>query len=163
MTAVACEVADGLIAHPLTSRRVVTEVLKPRIDAAAEPGFELVCPVLVVTGTSDAEIAAARVAVRRQIAFYASTPAYRSVFELYGAEDVADRLRLMSRAGRWGEMTELITDELVDEFSVESPIGSLVSDLHARFDGVLDRVLIYAPYPVDDDLWLQTEISAERR
>ena len=155
MTAAACAVADGLIAHPLTSRRVALEQLRPRITGAARPGFELSCPVLVITGRSDAELAQARAAVRRQLAFYASTPAYRGVLEFYGAGDLSDRLRLMSRAGQWDAMTGLIPDDLLREFSVEAPAGSLAGALHTRFDGVLDRIMIYAPYPVPADLWPQ--------
>jgi probable F420-dependent oxidoreductase len=153
MTAAACAVADGLIAHPLTSRRVALEQLRPRIAGAARPGFELSCPVLVITGRSDAELDQARAAVRRQIAFYASTPAYRGVLEFYGAGDLSDRLRLMSRAGEWDAMTSLIPDGLLREFSVEAPAGSLAGTLHTRFDGVLDRIMIYAPYPVPAGLW----------
>jgi probable F420-dependent oxidoreductase len=160
MTAAACAVADGLIAHPLTSRRVAQEQLRPRIAAAARPGFELSCPVLVITGRSEAELVPARAAVRRQIAFYASTPAYRSVLELYGAGDLADRLRAMSRGGEWDAMTDLVPDDLVREFSVEAPAGSLAAALHARFDGVLDRIIIYAPYPVPVDLWREAALGA---
>jgi len=153
MTAAACAVADGLIAHPLTSRRVALEQLRPRIAGAVRPGFELSCPVLVITGRSDAELDQARAAVRRQIAFYASTPAYRGVLEFYGAGDLSDRLRLMSRAGEWDAMTSLIPDGLLREFSIEAPAGSLAEALHTRFDGVLDRIMIYAPYPVPAGLW----------
>ncbi|MGI8448834.1 MAG: TIGR03617 family F420-dependent LLM class oxidoreductase [Streptosporangiaceae bacterium] len=160
MTAAACAVADGLIAHPLTSRRVAEEQLRPRIAAAARPGFELSCPVLVITGRSEAELAAARAAVRRQIAFYASTHAYRSVLELYQAGDLADRLRVMSRAGDWDAMTDLIPDDLLREFSVEAPAGSLAGALHERFDGVLDRIMIYAPYPVPGGLWGEAGLGA---
>ena len=155
MTAAACAVADGLIAHPLTSRRVAQEQLRPRIAAAVRPGFELSCPVLVITGRTDQELDQARAAVRRQIAFYASTPAYRSVLELYSAGDLSDRLREMSRAGQWGAMTALIPDDLLREFSVEAPAGELAAALHTRFDGVLDRILVYAPYPVPADQWGQ--------
>jgi probable F420-dependent oxidoreductase len=160
MTAAACAVADGLIAHPLTSRRVAQEQLRPRIAGAARPGFELSCPVLVITGRTDADLDEARTAVRRQIAFYASTPAYRSVLELYGSGDLADRLRAMSRAGEWDAMTGLIPDDLLREFSVEAPAGSLAGALHERFDGVLDRIMIYAPYPVPGDLWAEAGLGA---
>ena len=75
------------------------------------------------------------------------------MLELYGAGDVSDRLREMSRAGQWDEMAELITDDLLTEFSVEAPIGKLAARLHERFDDVLDVVLIYAPYAADHELW----------
>ena len=159
MTAAACAVADGLIAHPLTSRRVAQEQLRPRIAAAARPGFELSCPVLVITGRSPAELDAARAAVRRQIAFYASTPAYRGVLELYGAGELSDRLRLMSRDGDWDAMTDLIPGDLLREFSVEAPAGALAGALHERFDGVLDRIMLYAPYPVPGGLWREAGLG----
>lgn len=85
---------------------------------------------------------------------------YRSALELYGAGDLSDRLRVMSRAGEWDAMTDLIPDDLLREFSVEAPAGSLAGALHARFDGVLDRIMIYAPYPVPVDLWGETGLGA---
>ena len=160
MTAAACAVADGLIAHPLTSRRVAREQLRPRIATAARPGFELSCPVLVITGRSQAELDVARAAVRRQIAFYASTPAYRGVLELYGAGELSDRLRLMSRTGDWDAMPDLIPGDLLREFSVEAPARSLAGALHERFDGVLDRIMVYAPYPVPAGLWREAGLGA---
>jgi probable F420-dependent oxidoreductase len=153
MTQVACEVADGLVAHPLTSVKYAREVIAPRIANRKSAVFDVVCPVLVVTGATTAELDHARDAVRKQIAFYASTPAYRSVLELHGHEAVADSLRSLSRQGEWDRMAGLITDDLMDVFSVESPIDSLAAALHARFDGLLDRILVYAPYAVDEHLW----------
>jgi probable F420-dependent oxidoreductase len=159
MTAAACQVADGLIAHPLSSPRFLSEVLRPRIATPARPDFELSCPVLVITGRNAAEIDRARAAVRRQVAFYASTPAYRGVLELHGLEAVADRLWQMSRSGEWDAMTGLVTDDLLHEFAVEAPIESLPAALHQRFDGLLDRVLMYAPYEVPADLWQDARLS----
>jgi probable F420-dependent oxidoreductase len=158
MVDVACRLADGLIAHPLSSPRVITERLRPAVADATRPDFQLSCPVLVITGRTDDEIASARQQVRKQLAFYASTPSYRSVLELHGAGDVADRLRELSRTGQWDAMTELISDELLAEFSVEAPIASLVARLHERFDDLLDVVLIYAPYEVDHELWLDLNV-----
>jgi probable F420-dependent oxidoreductase len=153
MTAVACAEADGLIAHPLSSVRSLQQAIRPSLATARRPGFQLACPVLVVTGSDDAELETARRSVRRQIAFYASTPAYRSVLDLYGEGDRADRLHILSRDGQWDAMTDLVTDELLAEFAVESPIESLPAAVHARFDGVLDRAMLYAPYRVDAELW----------
>jgi hypothetical protein len=115
--------------------------------------------VLVITGRNGAELGAARTAVRRQTAFYASTPAYRGVLELYGAGDLADRLRVMARAGEWDAMTDLIPEDLLREFSVEAPAGSLAGALHARFDGVLERIIVYAPYPLPGDLWREAGLG----
>ena len=52
-------------------------------------------------------------------------------------------------------MTALIPGDLLREFSVEAPAGGLAAALHERFDGVLDRILVYAPYRVPADRWGQ--------
>lgn len=158
MIAMAVEKADGIIAHPLSSRRTLTAGLLPAVAAVErEPDrpFEISCPVLVVTGGGDAEMHAAREATRKQIAFYASTPAYRSVLEQYDEGDRADRLRLLSREGRWDDMTDLVTEELLTEFAVEAPPNRLAAALKERYDGVLDRVGLYAPYEADAEVWAE--------
>jgi hypothetical protein len=116
--------------------------------------------VLVITGRSEAEMGLARAAVRRQIAFYASTPPTAACSSSTGFGDLADRLRAMSRAVEWDAMTDLIPDQLLREFSVEAPAGALAGALHARFDGVLDRIMMYAPYPVPSDLWREAGLGA---
>ena len=56
--------------------------------------------------------------VRRQIAFYGSTPAYRGVLELHGWGDLQTELNAMSKQGEWVAMGELIDDEMLDAFAV---------------------------------------------
>ena len=82
------------------------------------------------------------------------------MLELYGAGELSDRLRLMSRAGDWDAMTDLIPGDLLREFSVEAPARSLAGALHERFDGVLDRIMVYAPYPVSPGLWREAGLGA---
>jgi probable F420-dependent oxidoreductase len=159
MCQVAAETADGLIAHPLSSARVLREVLRPRVGSPVSPDFEVSCPVMVITGTDDESVAAARTAVRRQLAFYASTPAYRDVLALYGLGDLADRLRLMSREGQWERMGELVDDDLLAEFTVEAPPGEVAAEIRRRYAGVLDRAMIYQPYPVPPGLWAEAGLG----
>ncbi len=100
MTEVAGEVADGLLVHGFTTERYLREVTVPALDgglAKADGGggvgrrrgdFQVSYPGFVVTGTTDAEQEAAATAVKAQIAFYGSTPAYRPVLELHGWGDL---------------------------------------------------------------------------
>lgn len=153
MVALAATKADGLVLHPLSSPRSIRENVLPQVEGVDRSGaarLELSCPVLVVTGTEDHEIDQARRAVRKQVAFYASTPAYRWVLDLYDEGERADRLRTMSRAGKWDAMTDLVTDELLTEFSVEAPAAELVTALRERFGDVLDRVGLYSPSPLTE-------------
>lgn len=156
MISVAADVADGIVVHPLTSRRYLDEVMVPRVAEARDDRqgeFELSCPVLVISGADDEHHDAARRAVRKQVAFYASTPAYRPVLELHGAGEVADELRTLSRDGEWDRMSTLVDDELLDAFAVEAPPQDLREALRDRFGGVLDRVGLCAPYDSPAGHW----------
>jgi probable F420-dependent oxidoreductase len=150
MVTMAAEKADGLVLHPLSSVRTVAERVLPLVsERRARGNFELTCPVLVATGHTDQEIDRERAAVRKQLAFYASTPAYRWVLEMYDEGDRADRLRELARAGGWEEMTTLVTDELLDEFAVTAHHHDLADALTGRWADVLDRVGVYRPVPAD--------------
>ena len=59
-----------------------------------------------------------KTATKKQIAFYGSTPAYKTVLDLHGWGAVQGELNLMSKQGRWDEMGELITDEILGQFAV---------------------------------------------
>src|SRR3954454_7980644 len=87
MTAVAARVADGLLAHSFTTETYLRERTLPALRAARGgdlSGFTVSLPALVVPGDPRAERAVAEPAVRGQIAFYGSTPAYRGVLDVHG-------------------------------------------------------------------------------
>ncbi|HUL98948.1 MAG TPA: LLM class flavin-dependent oxidoreductase, partial [Mycobacterium sp.] len=88
---------------------------------------------------------AAAAATRKQIAFYASTPAYRKVLELHGWGDLHDELHRLSRQGEWDRMGSLIGDEILHAFAVVAPIDALADILRSRCDGAIDRVLVGFP------------------
>jgi probable F420-dependent oxidoreductase len=160
MTAVAGEVADGVIVHGFTTERYVREVTIPAVERGlnragrSRDGFELSGPMFVVSGTDDEEMEAAKRATRQQIAFYGSTPAYRPVLELHGWGEVGDELNAMSKRGEWVEMGDLITDDMLDAFAVVAEPDRLADAVHARWGDVSDRVSFYAPYRSDAATWL---------
>ena len=90
MTEVAGEVCDGFFCHGFTTEKFLREVTIPALEAGRAKagktmdGFEIVGPSFVVTGTTDQQMEQAADAVRKQIAFYGSTPAYRGVLEIHG-------------------------------------------------------------------------------
>jgi alkanesulfonate monooxygenase SsuD/methylene tetrahydromethanopterin reductase-like flavin-dependent oxidoreductase (luciferase family) len=166
MTEVAGEVADGLIAHAFTTDRYVRDVTLPAIARGLERSgrrredFQITCPVFVVTGRDDAradielsfptfvvtgetdeEWQKADAAVREQIAFYGSTPAYRGVLESYGWGDLQPELNRLSKAGQWDEMGRLIGDDVLDAFAIVGAPGEIAGKLEARYGGLFDRIL----------------------
>ncbi|HKX71004.1 MAG TPA: LLM class F420-dependent oxidoreductase [Acidimicrobiales bacterium] len=161
MTQVAGEVADGFICHAFTTRQYVEEVTLPHLAkgrakaAKTMDGFELLAPMFVVTGRDEAEMAAAAKGVKGQIAFYGSTPAYRKVLELHGWGDLQDELNRLSKHGKWGEMGDLIDDDMLETFAVVAPLDGVAAALRDRWGGVIQRLSFYAPYDmgVGADRW----------
>jgi hypothetical protein len=89
--------------------------------------------------------------VRKQIAFYGSTPAYRKVLELHGCGDVADELHRLSLRGEWDAMATLVDDDILNAFAVVATTDKLAAALKDRCDGVIDRVMPAFPRTLSRD------------
>ena len=146
MTEVAGEVADGVIAHAFTTERYMTEVTLPALERGLEKAgrtradFQVACPVFVISGESEEAMAASRLGIQRQIAFYASTPAYRPVLELHGWGDLGPELTRMSKRGEWAEMGTLIDDDMLQAFTIMAEPQDVAGKLLARYGGKIDRL-----------------------
>jgi probable F420-dependent oxidoreductase len=157
MTEVAAEVADGMLVHAFTTERYLREVTIPTIDRGlANSGrrrdqFQLSIPAFVVTGSTAAEMDASAEAVKRQIAFYGSTPAYRPVLELHGWGDLQAELNTLSKRGEWVKMGELIDDQIVDAFAIVAEPNDVAARMLERYDGLIDRISFYNPAGLHDD------------
>jgi probable F420-dependent oxidoreductase len=147
MTEVAGEVADGMIVHGFTTPKYVHEVTLPAIErglAAAgrsRKGFQLGCPVFVVTGRDARAWEQSRTAVCKQIAFYGSTPAYRGVLELHGWGELQGELNAMSKRGEWDAMGTRISDEILEQFAIVAQPHEVPGQLKRRYGSSIDRVL----------------------
>jgi probable F420-dependent oxidoreductase len=159
MTEVAGEVADGMILHGFTTERYVREVTLPALQRGLErvgrtrAGFQLSGPLFVVTGATEEDFEKARAGTKQQIAFYGSTPAYRSVLELHGWGDLQDELNRLSKQGEWVKMGELIDDDVLDAFAVVAEPEDIPRALLARYGDLVDRLSFYAPYGSDPERW----------
>jgi probable F420-dependent oxidoreductase len=159
MTEVAGETADGIIIHGFTTERYVKEVTMPAVERGlAKAGrsrrdFEVSGPLFVVTGTTEDELAQATQAVKQQIAFYGSTPAYRGVLELHGWGDLQTELNRLSKQGEWVKMGELIDEDILRTFAVVAEPAGVGAELKRRYGGVVDRCSFYAPYRADPARW----------
>ncbi|BBY38358.1 hypothetical protein MMAN_24920 [Mycobacterium mantenii] len=147
MTEMCGEVADGHLGHPMVSKRYLDEVTVPALLRGMQRGgrdrgdFEVSCEVLVATGRTDDELATAAAAVRKQIAFYGSTPAYRKVLDLHGWGELHTELHRLSLLGEWDAMGSLIDDEVLGAFAVVGPLDTIAAALKTRCEGAVDRVL----------------------
>jgi probable F420-dependent oxidoreductase len=148
MTAVAGRVADGMLCHGFTTEQYVRERTIPALRAArgSLDGFTLCQPVLAVIGSDPQARGAAEAGVRRQIAFYGSTPAYRPVLELHGWGELGSQLNVLSRRQEWTQMGDLITDDVLEAFAVSGTPAEAAAAIWQRFGDIATRVSLYTPY-----------------
>ena len=155
MTAVAAEVADGLIVHGFTTERYLREVTVPQLNSVLErkrksdSDFMLSYSGFVVTGSDERSLMEAAAAVRRVIAFYGSTPAYRGVLDLHGWGDLHTELHRLSKINAWNTMTGLIDDTMLNTFAVVGEPKKVGAEVRRRFGDIIDRFSFYAPYQPD--------------
>jgi probable F420-dependent oxidoreductase len=158
MTAVAGEVADGLLVHAFSTERYLREVTLPALGRGlARAGrdrteAEVSCLLLIATGRTEEDMARAVAGTREQIAFYGSTPAYRGVLELHGWGELGDQLNTLSkssRADKWEVMGTLVDDEVLNAFAVVAEPDRVAAEIRRRFDGLVDRLSFYTAYELD--------------
>jgi probable F420-dependent oxidoreductase len=164
MCQLAGELCEGFHAHPLHTARYLRERVIPNIETGLSKAGRLrrsieVSSSIFVIPTDDSQQAAKyENEIREQIAFYASTPPYRPVFDLEGWGDVADELKAKAARGRWNELPSLITDEMLDRFVLRGAWADLPEKVLQKYDGLLDRVSYYFPIVPgeNEDGWRST-------
>jgi probable F420-dependent oxidoreductase len=164
MLRVAAEVADGLLCHPFTTERYLREVIAPALTAVRGglDGYAVCGMPIVVTGADDEEMAASRVAAKQQIAFYASTPAYKPVLDLHGWSEVYDEMHALSLAGKWVEMGERVDDEVLETIAVVAEPQAVAAALESRFGDVLTRCALSTRAGLDPATWAPVLSAASR-
>lgn len=142
MSQVAGEVADSIGPHPICTRAYIEEVMLPAVRKGAQRAgrdpskIRVAMRSLIATGPDEATLAERAEAVRARVAFYASTPSYRPVFEHHGLGDLARRLSELSRAQRWEEMPPLISDDLLHTFAVVGTFDEIIDLMRKRCAGL---------------------------
>ena len=158
MTEVAGEVGDGFIAHGFTTAEYFRAVSLPAIERGLDAqerrrsDFEISMPLFLALDDGDDAIGRTQ-PIRKQLAFYGSTPAYRPVLDHHGWGELQPELNAMSKQGRWDDMAELITDDMVDAFAVRASAKNMATSIAQRYEGVLDRIQFFAPIDEDPETW----------
>ena len=155
---VAGEVSDGLVLHTFTSAEYVRQVALPHLRAGAERAGRNPADIgvsgggFIVTGRNPAARQAAVQETRRRIAFYASTPTYFPVLECHGFAEVGPRLHQLSREGKWAEMGDWVSAEMLDAFAVIGDYDEIADKVLTRYRGLVDTVSLAAtPAGLDEE------------
>lgn len=120
------EIADGVIGHPMWSRRWITEQVPAWIDEGLKAGGRSrdqvevnIWPLVALNDDVEAAIEAARPTV----AFYAAAEQYESYFEWHGWGEVSRALQKRVeqgavRTGGFGDAAQLVPDDMVRDFFI---------------------------------------------
>lgn len=158
MCAMAARVADGLAVMPVTSETFFTERTLPAVERGLErrdPSlgrFRVLPELIVCTGRDEAEMAVAEQGCRGLLGFYASTPAYRPVFETEGYGQIQPEARALTKEGRWDELGALIEAPLLERVAVRGTPAEVAGQIARRYGAHTDRVAVYLPYATADGL-----------
>jgi probable F420-dependent oxidoreductase len=147
MVEAAGAVADGLVGHPIASRRWHRERTLPWLRAAEAragrpAGACRLVPYVLTSLQRDRELA--RRDARNQIGFYYTVSVYRTVLELHGRPEVADACRKALARFDVRAMGDAIPDELVDEIAIACTPDE-ARDRLAEWRDLTDEPLLYAP------------------
>jgi probable F420-dependent oxidoreductase len=167
MCQVAGEVGDGIRPHPVCTPSYIADVMLPAVrTGAAKAGraldnFRVCMKPLVATAATEAELVPKIRDTRVRIAFYASTPQYRAAFEHVGLADLADRLKLLSRAQRWEEMPQHISDDVLHRFVTIGTHDQIARMLCDRFGDVVTNCEFSIAVKSDADRELLRELARQ--
>lgn len=146
MTRMVAETADGIILHPFNSARYLHSHSLLHVEEGlataqrSRAGFGFGVGVIVAAYRNASERAAALAAVRVQLGFYGSTPAYRVVLDSHGWGELQPELRRLTRQGRWGDLGGVWSDEQVDTLAVAGTPTEVVAEIRSRYAGIADRI-----------------------
>lgn len=148
------EVADGHIPGDPVTYKWFCEMMLPNLEIGAKRSgrtlkdLDLGGHGFIGSAKTEAGLEAVRKRLRERVALYASTPEYKPMLEMHGWGDKFEPFLDMARAGKWAEMGDLVTDEMLDEYTVVGTPDEVPGKLAARFGGVTQRVQL-------DDEWFE--------
>lgn len=147
MIAAAGRAADGLVGHPIATRRWHREVTLPGLrEAEGAAGRESGACALkpyVMTSIQEKREDAVRDA-KSQIGFYYTTALYHTILDLHGMREVGEKCRAAFKSFDTAAMAEAIPDELVDEIAIACTPDEAVDRL-AQWNELTDEALFYPP------------------
>ena len=167
MTAAMARHADGVIIHPFNTGAFLRERTMPLIgDGLAEGNRDradlcLNVGCIAAPCRTEADLERATRAIRFNVGFYASTPAYRVTLEHHGLGDLQPKLREATKHRDWSTLGHLVDDDVVDLIAARGTPTEVATRLHEEYGGLADRLSLTVP--TGDDVALAEMIDALRR
>ncbi len=138
MIRAAAAVANGLVGHPVYTRKYIAEMVLPELNGSS-------CALLPYVICSIAnDPTQARNEARMQIAFYYTTRLYHTILAPHGWEAIGETITAAFRSGDFAAMAAAVPDEMVDAIAVTGKPDE-VRDRLRQWTPLADHVLLYSP------------------
>ena len=141
------EIADGLVGHPLYSRKFIAEFIRPNIEVGARRAGRTVKDIdlttLLITAISPDREQALRDA-KKQIAFYASVKSYEGILNLHGWEEQKRAIWEHFRTFNLPKMAAAVTDDMVEQIAIAGTPEECREQIE-KWKDVVDLPILYTP------------------
>ena len=138
--------ADGIVIHPFNTGDFLAKQTLPMIEAGLagndreRSSLTLNVGCIAAPCLTDEQYERATTAIRFNLAFYGSTPAYRVVLDHHGHGDLQPRLREITKSGNWTTLGELVDDDVVDLLAVRGTPADCAKRLREEYGDHADRL-----------------------
>ncbi len=141
------EIADGLVGHPLYSRKYIAEFIRPNIEVGARRAGrslkDIDLTTLLITAISHDREQAIRDA-KNQIAFYASVKSYEGILNLHGWEEQKRAIWEHFRTFNLPKMAAAVTDDMVEQIAIAGTPEECREQIE-KWKDVVDLPILYTP------------------
>jgi probable F420-dependent oxidoreductase len=138
MIRTAAAVADGLVGHPVYTRKYIREHVLPELE-----GSRCQLAPYVVCSISD-DVEEARREARAQVAFYYSTKLYHTILDAHGWRPAGEEIAAAFRRLDFAAMAAAVSDEMLDAIAIAGRPAE-VRDRLKQWEGLSDQALLYPP------------------
>jgi probable F420-dependent oxidoreductase len=140
-------VGDGLVGHPLFTRRYVDEVVRPALARGARrAGRDEHVPIAgYINCCVDEDRAAARREAATLIAFNATVSTYQSILRLHGFDENAAAIRSAWEERDWEGMTGAVSDEMIDTIALAGTPDEVRERFEAEWADLYETPLLWPP------------------
>ena len=141
------EIADGLVGHPLCSRKYIAEFIRPNIEVGAKRAGrnpeDIDLTTLLITAVSHDREQALRDA-KNQIAFYASVKSYQGILNLHGWEEQKRTIWEHFKTLNLPKMAAAVTDDMVEQIAIAGTPEECREQIE-KWKDVVDLPILYTP------------------
>ena len=141
------EVADGLVGHPLYSRKYLAEFIQPQLVIGAQRAGrtreDVEVTTLLITAISHNREQAIQEA-KNQIAFYASVKSYEGILNLHGWEQQKLAIWEHFKTFNLSKMAAAVTDDMVEQIAIAGTPDECREQID-KWKDVVDLPILYTP------------------